>query len=387
MRILYYSGHPGLGLHDPAGYGTHMREMIGAFRALGHVVDPVVLGEVAPGPATSSRIRDRVRSLLPPTARETLKDLALLLHEERAARRLDEAVRRFRPELLYERSTYLHGAGVRVARRRGIRHVLEVNAPYLQEKAQLAASGSALAGCARHVEGRQLRGTDRIVVVSTALRDYLAREHAVARARFVVEPNAVHPAEAAAGAVEAPRLRVRHRLEGRRVVGFAGSIFHWHRVELLVEAFASIAERDPRLTLLLVGDGEALPKLRELAGRSGVAGRVTFTGSVPHRDVFGLIAAMEVAVMAGSNWYGSPVKLFEYGALGRPVVAPDTGPVRDVMVDGEDGLLVQPTSAGLAVAIWKLLADPALAARLASSFQRKVLESHTWAQTASRVLA
>ena len=90
--------------------------------------------------------------------------------------------------------------------------------------------------------------------------------------------------------------------------------------------------------------------------------------------------------MARSNWYGSPVKIFEYGALGRPIVAPDTGPVRDVMEHGVDGLLVQPCVNELTAAIQRLLREPSLAESMGAGFQRKVREHHLWRHVAARIL-
>jgi glycosyltransferase involved in cell wall biosynthesis len=73
-----------------------------------------------------------------------------------------------------------------------------------------------------------------------------------------------------------------------------------------------------------------------------VNNKVVFTGSIHHSQVFGCIGLMDVTIMAKSNWYGSPIKIFEYGMMGKPIIAPDNIPVNDIMINGMTGLLIQP---------------------------------------------
>src|SRR5207249_2160599 len=100
------------------------------------------------------------------------------------------------------------------------------------------------------------------------------------------------------------------------------------------------------------------------------------------------VAAMDLAVMPSSNWYGSPVKLFEYGAMARAVIAPDTPPVREILTDGVEGLIVSPGSVPeLRSALVRLAGDRQLRDRLGSRFRERVLRDHTWDRVAERLLA
>ena len=78
MNILYYSAHPDLNLNDPAGYGTHMREMISAFKKLGHEVNPLIIGGIEPrekiDKAGPSIIKKLMKTLVPTVIWETAKD-------------------------------------------------------------------------------------------------------------------------------------------------------------------------------------------------------------------------------------------------------------------------------------------------------------------------
>ncbi|RME00798.1 MAG: glycosyltransferase family 1 protein, partial [Deltaproteobacteria bacterium] len=366
MRILYYSPHPHLNLMSPAGYGTHMREMISAFEREGHEVFPLILGgttrrEGADAPPAPSPYT-RFKRFVPPYLWESMRDLRLRRFDRHAGELLAREIRRFRPDVVYERANYLQDAGVRIARKAGVFHVLEVNAPYVEEK-QLLRSGSALLGRARRIEGRQLRGSDLLAVVSSVLRDFFVERHGIPPEKFIVTPNAIHPPHLAVDPAQVERLREKYGLAERKLVGFVGSIFRWHGVDLLIRAFDAIAPRYPEWSLLIVGDGEILGELTDLAATLAARDRIHFTGSVPHREVFAHIALMDITVAANSHWYGSPVKIFEYGAMGRAIIAPDNGPVRDVITPEEDALLVPPEVDAICAALERLIEDPELRRR------------------------
>ena len=96
---------------------------------------------------------------------------------------------------------------------------------------------------------------------------------------------------------------------------------------------------------------------------------------------------MDIAVMPSSNWYGSPIKIFEYGAMGRAVIGPDVPPVREVMSDGEEGMIVPAGSVeALRGAMHRLAVNPALRERLGGRFRRRVLRDYTWDSVAERLI-
>jgi glycosyltransferase involved in cell wall biosynthesis len=390
MRILYYSPHPNLALNSPSGYGTHMREMIRAFRALGHTVHPVIRGgtdeaptrQAAASPSLARRVKNTLKAITPATVWSSLKDFRLQQQDEVFEAELEREVASLKPDLIYERLNYLQPSGVRVANRLGIPHIAEVNAPYVEERQTLSGVHSWLEGRALAIEKEQLQRTDRVAIVSHTLQQYFQQQHSVPSDKFVVTPNAIDPAKVENTAASGDKLRQQYELQDAVVVGFVGSIFPWHGVDLLIQATERLLPVCPDLNLLIVGDGATLPNLVELRDTLGLEKVITFTGRVPHTDVFEHIACMDIAIMPASNWYGSPVKIFEYGAIGKAVIAPDNGPVGEVMTDGVDGLLVKPKIEALADAMHTLYHDAALRQQLASTFQDKVLTHHTWRHNA-----
>ncbi len=177
--------------------------------------------------------------------------------------------------------------------------------------------------------------------------------------------------------------------KGAAVVAYAGHFYPYNGADVLVEALALL----PDVRGLVIGghprdaaDGE---RLRALARDRGLAKRVTFTGLVPPGEVLERLRGADVLVqpITSSPYtrYASPMKLFEYMAAGRPIVASDIAPLREVVSGGRTACLVRPGSPeALAAGIRKVLADPAAAGRMAlAAFE--AVANYTWARRAERI--
>jgi glycosyltransferase involved in cell wall biosynthesis len=389
MKILYYSPHPYLQLNAPTGYGTHIREMISAWKMMGVEVKTLIAGDLnnsdsnpysaaGEGPVK----HNPVKKIIPSLAWQSLRDLSLVKKDYALERELRQVISEFQPDYIYERVAYLQNSGIKIARRMKVPHIAEINAPFPQERVGFSGK-SLLLDTAQNVEREFLVHSHGISVVSSALRDYLEKKAAGSEEKIRVVPNAVNPQN-----IEQtkPGRQVREELgmQNETVVGFVGSIFPYHGVDILIKAFAKLTHLE-KVKLLIVGDGSVLPELKALAKKLQVLDKIIFTGSVPHREVYDFIGIMDICCMAASNWYGSPVKIFEYGLLEKPVIAPDVSPVRDVM-DEECGMIVKPSEEDFSVALQKLLGDKALRDRLASNWHRRVMDEYTWQRAALKTL-
>ena len=103
---------------------------------------------------------------------------------------------------------------------------------------------------------------------------------------------------------------------------------------------------------LLVGSGSLHVEVEKRLEAEVASGRVIFTGAVGHDRVPGLLDACDILVAPhvpladGSEFFGSPTKIFEYMAMGKGIVASRLGQIGDVLVDGETALLVEPGDVG-----------------------------------------
>lgn len=173
------------------------------------------------------------------------------------------------------------------------------------------------------------------------------------------------------------------------LVAYAGHLYPWKGVDVLVRALPLV----PGVRALIIGGhpGEPdLARVRGLARSLGVADRVEFTGLVPPSDVAPRLARASVLVLPNlathvSAAYTSPLKLFEYLAARRPIVASDLPAFREVLTDGVDALLVTPGDpAALAAGIRRACNDPALAARLADAAWARAAD-YSWDARARRI--
>jgi glycosyltransferase involved in cell wall biosynthesis len=172
------------------------------------------------------------------------------------------------------------------------------------------------------------------------------------------------------------------------VVGFTGILRPWHGVDLLIRAFAELSVEYPDLHLLIVGDGPIQGQLERVALESGVRERVTFTGRVPYHEVGEHVAAMHIAVSPRATFYASPMKILEYMAMGKALVAPRMPNIEDVVEHGRTGLLFEAERVGaLSAAIRDLVNDAPLRRDLGLRARRMIETRHNWlsnAQEAAR---
>lgn len=380
MRILYLCADRGIPVRGVKGASVHVRESTEAFTASGHEVELVAqrLGSPQGGepsvPVVAVPPSQEVEALSRP-----LRPQAYDAELESA---VEELIDRRRPDLLYERYTLFGLAGVGAARKSGVPHFLEVNAPLVEEAA--SHRGLRELPAARAAERKILAETDRVFAVSREL----ARMLDVDPARVEVLPNAVNPERVRPGGKRA-KVRRNLGLEGDFVVGFVGSLKPWHGVEVLLEAFRRLAEREPLARLLLVGDGPERQKIEARAAE--MDGRVVLTGSVGHESVLGYVEAMDACTAPYStaqNFYFSPLKVFEYMAMGRPVVASRVAQITELINPEETGLLVEPGDPdALAEALFRISRSPEAALRMGSSGRRWVTEHRTWERNVHQIVS
>jgi glycosyltransferase involved in cell wall biosynthesis len=173
-------------------------------------------------------------------------------------------------------------------------------------------------------------------------------------------------------------------------IGWVGSFGSWHGAEVLVRALRELPDG---VGAVLVGDGPRRESCRRLAEELGVASRIEWTGALAHRDAVGRLAACDVLASphvpleGGEPFFGSPTKLFEYMAIGRPIVASRLEQIGEVLEDGRTGRLVRPGEPGeLAQAIREVLAMPGRGRTLGEAARREALAHHTWHHRAVEIL-
>lgn len=301
------------------------------------------------------------------------------------SRRFYEAGRRLLPkyQLCHEYHT-LFGLGATIAcRRLSIPRVMTVDADLLLESALIDRPLRGLHGAfARWAARLSLRTAERIICVSEAAKRHFVNHWGIDTDKIVVIANGVDTDKF--GRVEGrEEARKRFRLNGQPVVAFVGGFQPWHGLDLLVEAFAGVAGRWPEARLLLVGDGPARHAVQRKIDQMQLEKAITITGYVNHEEVPDWLAAADVAVapypsLPEELWF-SPLKLYEYMAAGKAVIASKAGQIAEVIRHGHNGVLVQPGNVPqLTQAMIDLLDDPEQRQKLGENARRQAAAEHSW---------
>jgi glycosyltransferase involved in cell wall biosynthesis len=235
-----------------------------------------------------------------------------------------------------------------------------------------------------------LVAADSIIVVSDPLRRSLVSA-GLDEAKVVVNPNGVDTDEFRPGCGGSD-LRRELGIDQKVVVGFIGSFGPWHGTGVLANA-ACMVDENSNCHFLFVGEGDERPAAEAVIAEAAHRVSATFVGRVSKRDVPRFLDACDILVSPhvpladGSEFFGSPTKLFEYMAMQKPVIASRLGQIGEVIADEESGLLVEPgDAAALARAIERLAADPGVRAKLGAAARISAIEKHTWRRNATRVI-
>ena len=401
MKIAYLCADRGIPVLGDKGASVHVREFVSALAGLGHEVTllcakqgsgnpcpPVRLIELPPDESPNEVTMEAAQLGMESEQRDqTLyRELGKLACDRKLSARVLKALDHagVQPELLYERYALFHRAGGQVATALNIPFMLEVNAPLADEQARFR--GLRLKDLADATEAETLCRSDHIIAVSAAVREHALSCGASAE-RVTVFPNGAatdrfHPG------VDGRPVRERYELSGRPVIGFIGSLKPWHGLDFLLDAFTDILARRPDAALLLVGEGPALADLQARVARDQLHGRVILTGRIPHADIPGHLAAMDVTVApytAQDGFYFSPLKVVESLAAGRPVVAPRLGQLIGLLQEGVTGLLYPPGDrAAFVDRVLELLNDPARLQTMSRTAAAVAREDFGWDKTARR---
>jgi glycosyltransferase involved in cell wall biosynthesis len=232
-------------------------------------------------------------------------------------------IKQFKPEFIYERYNLYQPAGILASKLFNIPIILEVNAPLVYERKTY--SGLSLVRFAKWIENYTWKNATHTLPVSDVLAGHL-RTIGVKEENITVIHNGVNQIfidEMIAKPIDTSKKEI--------VIGFTGFIHPWHGMDKAIEAIAQ--HKELPLKLLCVGDGNILPELKALAARLNVAEKIEFVGLVTRDKVLDYVEQFDIALQPDVTDYASPLKMFEYMAVGSVIVAPDSPNIREILSD------------------------------------------------------
>jgi len=388
MRVLFVGTKRAVGA--PRYNTVHVREVLRGLQTLGYQVSLIdgswpCEPQTRPVSGKSSALRAAATALLPRLARLLAGIVLDLCTMVMAILRV--AIVRRPVDVVYGRHRLLpwEWAISRVIR---VPAVKEVNGIVAVESAIHGASGPET-GLLAWFERFSMPRADRFITVTPELKDELVNRHRVDPEKVTVIGNGANT----------DLFRPMDRHVARNTLGlpdensfvvFVGKLARWHSLEHLIGCAPAVLASRPDTRFLIVGDGPERERLKSLTHDLGVTEYFRFVGSVPYETVPLYCAAAEVCVVCLSPEFylprgASPLKLNEYLACGRPVVA-TRAPGFEFLEQVGAGVLVDPRDPeDLAQGLLRYLSDPVLAKNAGARGREHVVANASWVRVSGRV--
>jgi PEP-CTERM/exosortase A-associated glycosyltransferase len=344
MRILHVLDHS-LPLHS--GYTFRTRAILKAQMARGWTVAGVTGPRYHTGDAPFETIdgidfhRTPQMRRLPPLVGEGAEIAAF-------ARRIDQVVQRFRPDILHAHSPVIDPlAAMRAAKRHGIPLLYEIRA-FWEDAAVgngTGREGSWKYRLTRALETFAVKRADAVAVICEGLkRDLIAR--GVPADKIMVSPNGVDLHLFGEPAPRDAEISAQLGLHGADTIGFIGSFYDYEGLDDLIAAMPALLALRPRAQLVMVGGGPMEEQLRAQAFASPAGHAIHFVGRVPHEAVERYYSVIDLLVYPRKHMrltdLVTPLKPIEAMAQRRLVAASDVGGHRELIRDGDTGTLFLP---------------------------------------------
>jgi glycosyltransferase involved in cell wall biosynthesis len=283
-----------------------------AFRSLGWQVLPYVYGDRVPVAWIRGSEQQMQSSLVKRLGSDLVRLLLRPVHQRLAWRSLGGMV-----DWVYERFALFQAVGLPF-RRHGVPWLLEVNAPH--SFVSRFEKRSLLIPLASRLEMQAFRECDIMVVGSKLLKEILVDNYRLDPRKLIVVPMAVDT-----HIFDPQSAQARRVFEGP-TIGYVGGLNSWQALDLLLRTAHDLAQEGVCWKILIVGDGPMRTELQALAESLGMREQVCFAGAVNPDEVPAWIAGVDLGYSGQlapevGEIYLSPLKLYEYLAMGKPVIA------------------------------------------------------------------
>ena len=369
MKILY---HHRIASKD--GQFVHVEELTNAFIEQGHqlyFVAPKVNENADFG--GDGGFVSKLKKALP----RALYELLELSYSLWIFIKLVVVIIKFKPDVIYERYNLHQPAGVLAAKLFRLPLLLEINAPLVEERSKY--SGLALQGFAKKIENLTWRTASHCLPVTDVLADYL-RKISIPESKITVIHNGVRQQF-----IDEMMLQEINSHKKEIVIGFTGFIHPWHGMDKALEAIAE--HKELPLRLICVGDGNILSDLRQQAEQLGIADKVDFKGLVTRDKVLDYVKEFDIALQPDVTAYASPLKMFEYMAVGALIVAPKTPNIEEILTEDTALFFEKGDKTGFKEALTAAITSYQALDEKRRAVKQSVLDKHfIWQKNARRVV-
>jgi len=381
MRVLYSA----VDVSVPAFHGgsTHVEETVNALLELGHKVLLVSMrGKGQPltekkGNLSIYRIPVFFRHGFPKILNFMLFSKWLILYLL-FFKRID---------LVYERNRVFGNLGVFLGWIFGKKCILEMNEPLVQV-AEHDFGHSPMFSLIKGWFYLTAKRADVITVTHKCMALGLPKEK-ILKIHYGANPKKFFPKKKDAGIVK------KFGLKNGKTIFYSGSFRRWHALSEIIKTAEILKKKDPAMKFLLAGKGEMFSEAQEMVREKKLEGNVFLLGFVPAKKMNDYINACDMCVALFSknyplfkkcSYFYSALKVHEYKACGKPVIATDLGNLREIVRKGKNGLLVDNNPNEIASAIVKLSRNESMRGKMGKLNRGEIVEHYNWKDITRRVL-
>ena len=379
MRTEYYSPTTGGGLMSFA------QGMLGGMKSLGHQYSILASAKLPVEGAEEEFYLPYNKHLL------NLPEVYHLAYNEKIFPFIKKVLKERSYDFVYLRHSAFNYIGAMIKKKIGAKVILQVDGSEVWVKKNWGKTF--LTRPLELCEQIQFENCDALAVFSDVLKQKFIRQGIPEKKIFVV-PSGVNPNNFDE-TTDGTDLRNKYCFSKNNfVIGFAGSFGLFHGVEVLAKAFKYINQAIPESRLLLVGDGDTRGEVEEILIKDNMREKAIITGMVPLKIVPEHLAACDMLVLPsvnnsdGSEFFCSPIKLFEYMAMAKPIVASAIGQIKDVIQEGRNGFLVPEKDPELLaekiIEAYKLNKNKLL--EIGHVARIDVLNEYTWQSSAQKII-
>jgi glycosyltransferase involved in cell wall biosynthesis len=262
--------------------------------------------------------------------------------------------------------------------------ILETNAPLFIE-AKSDRNAIILTRVARYFEIQAYRKCDALVCISDNLKNIIVDEANIPPHKVIVVPNGVDVSRFNPSEIQPIRLFKDF------TIGFLGNLASWQGINLLFDVYQEIREEGFNINLVFVGDGPIKPKLEAKVKQQNLTEYVEFTGFIPQNMVPRYIAGFDIGYTGQTQrtetrMYCSPIKLYEYMAMGIPAIASDYEDTRRVIKKGSGYLFEIGDSQDLKRAILTAYQDKEKLPKMGEIAREEILQNHSWEARVKKII-
>lgn len=357
---------------------THISELINNFP------DNFKLHCIGPGPDRFVKNYIKIPRIVPKYDQSMfLKILRHALDESLELSYLIILILRFRPDLFVIRNGIFISPFI-LSKIFNIPIILEINGLGVAERS-ISSEHKMLYSITNIIEKLMFKSSKRLIVVSSGIKHGLVDLYNLNLDKIITISNGVNTKLFTILNSEACKKEINLNLDSNYIC-FVGSFAPWHGLDHLVKAAPLILEKFPNTKFILVGDGRTKDSIKKSIDELKLNNDFIFVGTVPHKKIPIYINACDVCViLKRKDIPGSPLKLREYMACGKPVIATKS-PDFNILSENFAGILVDPENIiELSNAIIELLQNKVLCDNMGKKGRKCVVECYSWSKVASRV--